>query len=271
MPENKVGCLRSTLIGCGLSVLAAIAVPVILAVMVVLPLNRAVKDRQIIEQRFGAQADYVPPPSGIPEPARIEAFLQIQGALVDVCADLEEAESSVAAMEALDDQDEINRLEVMRMAMRTTRNMMGMGPVIGTLYEVRNRELLDREMGLGEYTYIFATAYNEQLTDPESEFQLFGPGAVNSRIREALRSMLRSQYEAVQAAGGDDERLAPLAAEMEALGADDSRLLWQDGLPDNLAAAYAPYRPRLDELYCAAAAPLQLMINEKRGLAIESK
>jgi hypothetical protein len=149
--------------------------------------------------------------------------------------------------------------------------MMGMGPVIGTLYQVRNRELLDQEMGLGEYTYLFATAYNQQLTNPEPGFRLFGPGAVNSRIREALRSMLRSQHDAVVAAGGNDERLAPLAAEMEALEADDSRLLWQDGLPDSLAAAYAPYRPRLDELYCAAAAPLQLMINEKRGLAIEGR
>jgi hypothetical protein len=149
--------------------------------------------------------------------------------------------------------------------------MMGMGPVIGTLYQVRNRELLDQEMGLGEYTYIFATAYNKQLREPAPDFQLFGPGPINQRVREALRTMLRSQHDAVLAAGGNDERLVPLTAELEALEADESRLPWGDGLPEDLAAAYAPYRTQLDELFCAAAAPLQLMVNEKRGLAIEGR
>ena len=269
MSENKVGCLKSTLIGCGLAVLAAIAVPVILAVMVVMPLNRAVADRQVIEQRFGAQEDYVPPASGLLDTARVEAFIDIQHALLDVCEDMRAAEASVAEMEAIDDQEEINRLEVMKLAWKTTRNMVGMGSVIGHLYESRNRELLEAEMGLGEFTYLFVTAYNRQLHEPPPKFQLFGPGPVNSRVRGALRSMLRNQLEALGTTEADDDRRSALVGEINRLEGDESRLPWQDGLPEDLAAVYAPFRTRLDELYCPAAAPLLLMVNEKRGLAIE--
>ena len=52
--------------------------------------------------------------------------------------------------------------------------------------------------------------------------------------------------------------------------ADEGRIPWQDELPPTITAALAPYRAVLDELYCSAMAPLELMINEKRGPAVES-
>ena len=52
--------------------------------------------------------------------------------------------------------------------------------------------------------------------------------------------------------------------------ADDRRVPWQDGIPAAITEALAPYRAELDELYCPAMAPLELMINERHGPAVES-
>jgi hypothetical protein len=49
------------------------------------------------------------------------------------------------------------------------------------------------------------------------------------------------------------------------------RLPWADGLPQPIADSVAPFRDRLDELYCHAAAPMELLTNTRRGLAIESE
>jgi hypothetical protein len=42
-------------------------------------------------------------------------------------------------------------------------------------------------------------------------------------------------------------------------------------MPAQIIEALVPYREQLDELYCPATAPLELMINEKHGPAIESR
>ncbi len=271
MDDKKWGCLKTTAVGCGIALVAAIALPVILGVMIVAPLNQAVDDREVIEEKFGTQEDYVPPASGAPTADRVELFLEIQRSLVDVCSDLENAEQQVARLESVDDQDEIDRIEVMKMAFSTTKSMMGVGPVIGQLYEIRNRGLLEAEMGLGEFTYLFVMGFHDELLNPSGEFQLFGPGPVNSRVRGALRSMLENQSAAMREQGFAEDEISALEAEIKILQDDTSRIPWQDGLPPAIAASFEPFRRELAASFCPAAAPLELMINQKRSFGIESK
>ena len=249
----------------------AIALPIVLGVMMMGPFKRAVDDRRVIEEQFGPQEAYVPPASGVPSADRIEVFLGIRRTFSEPCADLTQAEKQMQKMDTFDDQDEIDRMEVMKEAFSLTKSMMGVGPVLGHFYETRNQNLLDAGMGLGEFTYIFAVAYSDRLLDePEGE-QLFGPTATNRRVRKALLSMFENQLEVLRSEGGEEADVQALEAEIAAMQADDRRIPWQDGIPQAITDALATYRAELDELYCPALAPLELMINERHGPAVESK
>jgi hypothetical protein len=249
----------------------AIAIPLILGVMMMSPLKRAVDTRHEMEERFGPQEAYVPPASGVPPAARMEIFLDIRRALTGPCADLSTAEEKVQALESLDDEEEIDRVEVMKQAFSMTKSMMGVGPVISRLYEIRNQGLSDAGMGLGEYTYIYALAYHDQILEPAVHDQLFGPGATNRRIRKALLAMLENQLGLLQGQGGDENEISALEAEIDAMKADTDRILWQDALPPEITGALVPHRAQLDELFCPAMAPFDLLINEAHGPAIESR
>ncbi len=271
MGEKNWGCFKQAAVGCGCLLVLAVAVPVVLAVMIMLPLNRAVENRTELEDRFGTQDAFVPPAAGIPSPDRVEAFLRVRQSLTSTCDDFWNAERAVAAMEAFDDQEEVSKIAVMKQAMSTSKTMMGMGPLIGHFYEIRNQALVDEGMGLGEYTYIYVLAYNDEIVNPSEKLELFGPGATNLRVREALLSMLRNQLELLQKECGLPDVADAVAAEVEAMEQDAKRIPWQDGLPPAIEDSLLPYRAELDRLFCGSTPPLELMINEKRGLAIESR
>jgi hypothetical protein len=130
--EDKTwGCLKQTAIGCGVLMVIAIALPFVLGVMMMGPFKRAVDARLAIEEQFGAQEAYVPPASGVPSGDRIEVFLDIRRGLTAQCADLTSAEEQMRKMESFDDQEEVDRMEVMREAFSLTKSMMGVGPVLG--------------------------------------------------------------------------------------------------------------------------------------------
>lgn len=270
MEDKTWGCLKQTAIGCGVLMVIAIALPFVLGIMMMGPFKRAVDDRHAIEEKFGPQEAFVPPVSGVPSADRIEVFLGVRRAFAEPCADLTRAEKQMQKMETFDDQDEVDRMEVMREAFSLTKSMMGVGPVLGHFYEVRNQSLLEAGMGLGEFTYIFAVAYNDRLLDEPQGEQLFGPSATNRRVRRALLAMLESQLEVLQSEGGGETEIAALETEIDAMREDDRRIPWQDGIPPAITEALAPYRAELDELYCPAMAALELMINERHGPAVES-
>ena len=242
----------------------------VMAVLMMGPFNRAVDARHAIEKRFGTQEAYVPPASGVPSADRIEAFLEVRRTFGEVCADLSNAEQQVQKLESFDDQDDVNTVDALKQALSTTKSMMGVGPVIGRFYEVRDQSVLDAGMGLGEFTYIFVVAYRDRLLDPPHANQLFGPSPINRRVRQALLTMLESQLAILKSEGGTETEVAALNAEIAAMKADKGRIPWQDETPPAITEALVPFRAELDELYCPAMAPLELMINIKHGPAVES-
>lgn len=265
-------CFKYGMVGCLSLIVLAVAVPLILAVLVMRPLNRAIDTRSELESRHGPQDSYVPPLSGVPSADRIEAFLEVRRALATSCSDFQRAEDEVARLEAFDEHEHVKKLEVIRQALSTTRAMVGMGPQIGGFYDTRNRALAALDMGLGEYSYIYILAYGMKLAAPEEGPQLLGSDATNARVRAALRRMLANQLAAVETTG-DDQRviLDALTAEVARLEADHDAVPWQHGVPPTMDEALLPFRERLDAGYCGATMPLELLINEKRGPAIESR
>ena len=270
MEEKTWGCLKQTAIGCVVLIVLAVVFPIALGVMMMSPFNRAVDARITIEQQFGPQEAFVPPPSGAPTPDRLEAFLEVRRALSLTCADFRHTEEQVRNLESIDDQDDISKLAAMKQVLSTSRSMMGMGPLIGNFFETRNQSLLDAEMGLGEFTYIYVLAYREQILDPPEDLQLLGPRAINRRVHRALVSMLENQLQVLRDAGAADDEIAALETEISVLEEDTARIPWKEGLPPTITDALAPHREELDSLHCPATAPLELMLNEKRGPAVET-
>lgn len=268
MGDSGWGCLGKTALGCGAAVLLGIGAIVVLTVAVMRPFDAAVDDREILDTRFGSRSDWTPSPDGSIAPGRMEAFLAVRRAVQPLCEEFTATEDQIMSMQRFDDQEDVSRSEVLREALATTRRAIGLGPLIGELYAARNAALVEAEMGLGEYAWIYTAAYHDRLDDtPDSGDALFGGSHTDRRVLADLRGMLERQLAEVE----DPDARAALEREVEAMESDSGRLPWADGLPPPVADSVAPFRDRLDALYCAAAAPIELLTNTRRGLAVETE
>jgi hypothetical protein len=229
-------------------------------------LRDAIETRKQLEERHGDQASYVPPPDGAVAPDRLERFLRVREAVFVTCAEFEETSHQLRRMDEL--SPEAPRGEVFGEMRQLTGEVFRMVPRLGRFFELRNGALAAVDMGLGEYTYIYLVAYHDELRTSATSDGAFGDAEIGPRVHQALRQMLRHQLEALPS---DAPWRPELAAEIERLERAPRRLPWRDGLPEAVAASVAPYRDRLDELYCAATMGLEFNTNRTRGLSVISE
>jgi hypothetical protein len=223
-------------------------------------------DREILEQRFGDHEVFTPAVDGSVTDDRVSAFLAVREALAEIHAEIEDVDREMGDFEDLTEDGEPPLRKALPAVFRMTKSMMGLPWVFGEIERARNRALVEAEMGLGEYTYIYIVAYHDELVSPKSEANLFGASAANRRVRATLRGMIERQLAAARAERAeDDELVTALAAELDALESDDRRIPWQDGLPEPIAECFVPYRERLDATYSTAAAEFELLNSTIRG------
>ena len=80
-----------------------------------------------------------------------------------------------------------------------------------------------------------------------------------------LVPMLRNQLEKLkteESEGISEDWQHLLEREIEALGKDKDRILWQDGLPEVTEASLRPYRDQLEASYNPLTNPLEMMIQQ---------
>jgi hypothetical protein len=277
MPESseettsKRGCLKSCLIGCGIFILLGVGLTIGGPLLLMRPFQRAIDSRQELEQRFGMQGSYTPAVDGSIPAARIEAFLAVRNELTEVCSEMTASFTQMKSMERFDDQDEVSKSEVMREALKTVKSALGIAPAMGTFFETRNRALLEAEMGLGEYTYIYVMAYHRQFQEENELEEFLGDSAIDFRVNQALIEMLNLQLAARRETTADPAVIDVLEAEIDALRDDYGRIPWQDGLPVPITSSLASFQTRLDESFCPAFAAIDLSINERHGVTIETR
>jgi hypothetical protein len=181
--------------------------------------------------------------------------------------------------QAAEDLDRKPFLEKMTAVLRIGRSAMGLAGRIGEFFRVRNESLLEKEMGLGEYTYIYAIAYYTYLghspfegpagarlagdADDGDNIEMMGP-RLRSRIRADLLRMIENQLAALPEGASPPIRDS-LAAEIEAMKQDPVRFPWKDGLPDAIRASLDPWRGDLEETWATATNGFELGINRRRG------
>lgn len=257
-------------IGCGVFVLIAVVAGVGGSFVLMGKFKDAIAAREILEEVHGSQADYIPSADGVIDTQRIEAFLEVRSAAMEVCPEFEQMTRQFSRMDNL--SEDASHREIFGEVMSLSKEVFRMMPRLGGFFRARNMSLLEVDMGLGEYTYIYTLAYHDQLLDGCDD-AVFGSPDLGQRIHAALRQMMENQLGAMNdRLAVDDAGLVAwrdtLRREVEHLRDDPERLPWQDGLPPRIAAAIEPFQRRLDAVYCAATMGLEFTRNRQRGLSI---
>jgi hypothetical protein len=175
-------------------------------------------------------------------------------------------------------------MEKLRSVFGIVGSALDLGRSVADFYGARSQALVDAGMGLGEYMYLYVLSYGVWLGHPLEETPVPVPVQAEAErpesrerhetwnkdtldtLREDLRTMLKNQLAARSTgsaeAGAEDRALA---AEIGRMEHDPARWPWQDGLPQPIAAAFEPYRARLEASYDAQTNMFELMRSEKKG------
>jgi hypothetical protein len=271
MDDQSWSWLKGCAIGCGALVLLVVVLSTVGIFRILRPLQSAVDTRVELESRFGAEDSFTPSPDGSIDASRIEAFLAVRNGLAGPCERLASNTAVMARMEELDHVENPSRMEVLRYAAAATRSAMRIGPLMGDLFERRNELLLASGMGLGEYDYLYVVAYQGHLAGERPRTGILDGNPVNRRVHGVLEAMLARQLEAARAAGRAADWIAELEGEHAAMASDVTRILWQDGLPEQIQGSLAAYRDQLDATFFAAITEVELLRNARRPLGVESE
>ncbi|UCE41481.1 MAG: hypothetical protein JSV17_00370 [Candidatus Aminicenantes bacterium] len=283
---------KKWLVGCGIGCAVIILILIVLGVGGYVFFKNLIGDFQeqeelmaVLTERYGEIKDFSPEPDGAIDPSRIEAFLSVRDAFAPFREKLE------ISMQELQDRAGQSEVEVKKPKNVFEMVKLGFGlvPQIAEFLKFRNQALLDAEMGMGEYFYIYAISYFSWLGKPPEDgpdFEVMGPedresrwGEMNRkeireerrdsmlrRLHRTLLPMLQNQHEKLVARGLSDaqsEWKDLLEAEIQAMEEDRFRLPWEDGLPDVIKRSLEPYRERLEQSYNAMTNPFELTTEQR--------
>ena len=239
-------------------------------------LSTGVREAKHIEQtlidRFGWADDYVPPLDGSIDPQRIRAFLRVREAVQTDCADYQAVLISIKGLDELEAEPETSASEVASTGLQGFKSAFSAGPKMVAFSTTRNQALLDEEMGLGEYLYIYLTAYGEQLANEStSDFSDMEEAYVSERARTEYAQILANQRLALQ----DSTLLTSypdletdLQAEIKALNDGSQTSPWTDVPVGKSRESLAPYQQQLADLYCLGVVKIELL-QKNRGFQLE--
>jgi len=282
---------KKWLIGCGIGCGVVILIVVILLASGYFFVKNIVDEfedteamTEVLIERFGRISDFCPDPAGTIRPERIEAFLSARETFAPI------RERISKSLETLSHKKDVGDIEVGKPKNVLTMMRLGFGiiPQTAEFIKTRNEALLEAEMGLGEYYYIYVVAYYSWLEkNPEDGpgFQIVGPNEEDDfgywdredseemrrermlrRLNRMLLPMLHNQLEKINAEEGteiSEDWQQKLEREIDALEQDRERLLWQDGLPEVIEASLRSYRVRLEASYNPMTNLLEMVIEQR--------
>jgi hypothetical protein len=282
---------KKWLVGCGIGCAAIIVILIVLGVGGYMFFKNMIGEFQeqeelmkTLNERYGSVNDFCPEPDGSIPSGRLEAFLAVREASAPYREKLE------ASIQELEERVGLSEVEVKRPKNIFEMVKLGFGliPQIAEFLRYRNQALLDTEMGMGEYTYIYVIAYFSWLgkmpeDGPDFEVMEEGGGSrlgeidaeeireerrdsMLRRLHRLLLPMLQNQQEKLGASTLLEtmpEWKDLLDAEIQAMEEDRFRIPWEDDLPDITATSLEPYRDRLEQSYNPMTNPFELDIEQR--------
>jgi hypothetical protein len=235
---------------------------------------------ETVEEELGPIEGFRADPRGVIGSDRVEAFLTARESITPARDDMEHTLALLGGDEAA---------ESPMPAVSVRRFVAGVGLLgdVAHFLHQRNQAMLDAEIGLGEYYYIYTLAYYswlgkspddgptfrlvgdrgyvleslENLDEPEADVRAYRMKMAQESLNRLFTPVLREQLSAVdgrETEGDDESWREALAAEIEAMEADARRLPWQDGLPPVIESSLTPYRDRFEASYAAMCNALEI-------------
>jgi hypothetical protein len=257
--------------GCAIAAALIVGVPLLVVAVVGVqtwaPLHEAGQALDELDRSLGDRSVYVPAPSGEIPAERMELFLELRASLVSACEDYGTVRKGFDSVAALETKESGDLNDVGDVAKDLGGASLSITPFLARFFKQRNDALLAVSMGLSEYSYIFAVAYHDNIQSPQTFDEIFSNGeAVSPAASLELKGCLARQLVAAGQAEGNNYFLAVLEEELWKMEEDPGRLIWQDGLPEAVAASVRPHREQLDRLFCGATAGLEMERDAGRAL-----
>ncbi len=244
-------------------------------------IEKAGRIQQALVERHGEPSEFIPPSDGSIPSARLELFLSIRESLRERQSGLEGVFSRFPPEEVVQNEGFFN-------VVRTLKALADMMPPIIEYLGARNRLLLESEMGLGEYLYIYCLSYYSWLGhEPEDgpipargegsgHGRLFGgpdstfaPHKVRRRYRQFMLAVTSGQLSSL----GEDSQepwTKALRGEIRRFQSDPGSVLWQDGLPPALEQSLAPYKESLESTYNRSINCFELPLSDQEEWTLDS-
>jgi len=277
MAEPRKKWLKLTGLGCGLLILLGVVLFGGLLRSVSRGYRTAVASREILDKEYGDSATFTPERSGGIHPDRLRRYCAVRRALFPMCETVTAHQEAFQRMETHRTSEDPPPVDLLVDVARAARSVFSMGDEFGEYLIKRNETMVDYEIGLGEYTWIYVLAnYAWQENQPVKIVPgQSRPSIFHARVFPEVREMIRRHIPVIEKAipkskpidrPALEEQLAAWTRELEALDNDDQRIPFQDGLPAELEASMRSFRTQIKQAACPAAGELDLTRTVKTRL-----
>jgi len=290
MESQKSSSTKKWLMGCGIGCGAVVLIGIILVVGGVVFVRNMVNSFEESEdilkeltEKYGKINEYCPSSSGAIAAERMEAFLKTREIIKPEIQELEHT------IDILSKEYEEKQTEKKGSAgvLKKIRTGIGLIPKIAEFLKKRNQALLDVEMGIGEYYYIYSLAYYCWLDKPiidgvpininknnEFDFQHWEYEESEEirrdlsvrELHKIILPMLKNQYEKLMQ--NPDKEISEnwrraLEKEIKDMEANRYRLVWRDGMPEVIVNSLRPYKDRLEASYSSILNNIELLMEQR--------
>jgi hypothetical protein len=223
---------------------------------------------QEVNDRFGWAEQYVPVADGFVPPDRLERFIRVRQAVQPACRDYQEVLDGIIGLAAIETDPDVSGSEAATRGIKGFKSVFKTGPVMLQFMDARNSALVQEEMGLGEYIYLYLAVYSKQLANvASSPYSEMEESRISERVREEFIQILGNQVSALGSAGQDPVR-ALLEEEIETLEESPDSAPWPRGPLPNTRNSLAPYQDQLASLYCDGVVAIELL-QKNRGFSFK--
>lgn len=219
-------------------------------------------EQQVID-RFGPAEQYAPPADGILTPTQIERFILVRQAVQPGCAAYREVLDGIVELAAIKTDETISGGEAASRGLRGFKSVFKAGPRMLQLIDARNSALLEQEMGMGEYMYLYLAAYAEQLAMADTTaYAETDEAYISPRTRQEYMQILRNQVANAESIG-HDKTAHELRLEIESMENGVHSSPWPAGPPSGIRQSLSPYVEQIAELYCEGIVAIELQQKNK--------
>ena len=240
---------------------------------VLIPVQESKRLEQSLVDRFDWPEKYTPPTAGLIPPERVEAFIRVREAVQTNCAIFQGILDDIISLEAVEADQEMSVAEKTSKGLGSFKSMFNAAPAFLEFMDARNIALLEEEMGLGEYLYLYLATYGPQLArEPDSPYAEMEEAYISQRTRHEFALILGNQLTALETSSqraSQQELLADLRTQIERLERPSKSSPWPNGPVGMLGETLAPYREQLEKLYCSGIVKTELL-QKNRGLNFQN-